>query len=131
MDLPKPGRCTVNFALGGRAEKDLTALRNPRALAQFCLRFERLTQGLEADGKISIKQYRKLNGHRPIDEIKSSGNGPAYRCFCFKEGTTYWLTHCEEKKGNSGQWYAQQAKTANKIRKKHIEKIGGIKNANP
>jgi Phage derived protein Gp49-like (DUF891) len=125
LELPESDRFTVAFALTGRAKKDLTALKSDiRVVKQFKSRFERLVAGDEADGKMVFEKYCSLKGHKPIDEIKVSGKGAAYRCFCFKEGTTYWLTHCA-KKGKSDQWYSEQAEIAKKIRENHLVSQSG------
>ena len=122
--LPDPERFAVAFAMPdgkeSRALKDLKKIstRQRRVIAQFTLRFKRLAEGLERDGKLSTSQFEWLRSGEEIFEIKVNCDEGPFRCFGFLEGNTYWLTHCC-KKSDSDQWYAEQGRVAGEIRARH------------
>lgn len=124
MSKGEPSKCKVEYAIGGSAKDDLAKLKkkSPRVYIHFDIIFKHLKTGRP----LSNSKYKLLNGFRPVSEIKCSIKGAPYRCFCYKELETYYLTHCCKKK-SSKKWVGQQAEKALEIRKKHKAATKGEK----
>lgn len=119
-DLLAKGQFEVRYArpdgVPSRAVKDLQKLakRQPRAYADLMVVVQNLANG-RYEQNPNTERFKQLKGMEGIFELKV--HNPAYRCFCFKTGRTYWVSHCVKKPSTRG--YVKEGKTCDDCRKKH------------